>query len=90
MENKKNRIVYIVLIILFAYFLENCTTAKDTIAKKTGTQLWSENCIRCHNIPTPVDFSDPQWQTIVLHMQVRANLTAIEAEKIVDFMKNSN
>ena len=52
--------------------------------------MWGENCIRCHNMPSPADFTDVQWQTVGLHMEDRANLTGVEAEKIVDFMKSAN
>lgn len=60
------------------------------IANKSGAQLWGENCIRCHNTPTPVDFNDDEWKTIGLHMQDRANLTNDETTKIVEFLSSAN
>jgi hypothetical protein len=54
---------------------------------KSGNQLWSENCIRCHNPRSPNAYSRAQWDLIVHHMRVRANLTAEEAHKIVEFLK---
>mgnify|MGYP001608175882 CR=1 FL=1 len=70
--------------------IQSCASSKEMIANKSGAQLWGENCIRCHNIPSPVDFSDEQWNTIGLHMQVRANLTKDETEKIIGFLKTAN
>lgn len=63
------------------------------VAQKTvkgGAQLWTENCMRCHNIRDPKSLSDDQWQVAVRHMRVRANLTANEHEKILAFLKSAN
>jgi len=54
---------------------------------KSGSQLWAENCVRCHNPRSPNAYSRAQWDLIVHHMRVRANLTAEEAHKIADFLK---
>jgi hypothetical protein len=59
-------------------------------AKMSGSACWSENCARCHNIRTPSDFSDAEWDVATLHMRVRANLTAEEYTSIRDFLKASN
>ena len=63
-------------------------TAK--IAAKSGAQLWGENCLRCHNAPDPADYGDAQWETIGVHMKLRANLTDDERDKIVTFLKTAN
>ena len=59
-------------------------------SEKSGSQLWGENCQRCHNIRSPGEFSDAQWDLAVRHMRIRANLTAEEASKIAAFLKSSN
>lgn len=82
------RILFAVFVISF--IIQSCATQKAMITEKSGAQLWGENCIRCHNSPSPVDFDDEQWKTIGLHMQVRANLTKEEAGKIVEFLKTAN
>jgi hypothetical protein len=58
--------------------------------KKGGAQLWAENCNRCHYAPPPDRFSDAQWEVIVDHMRLRANLTGQEARQIAEFLKASN
>ena len=65
----------------------NGCKASQQISSKTGVQLWSENCQRCHNTPSPSSFSPEQWETIGLHMQSRALLTDEERIKIVAFLK---
>lgn len=65
--------------------LNSCTASKN-ISMKSGAQLWSENCQRCHNTPSPSTFSPEQWETIGMHMQSRALLTETEKNKIVEFL----
>ena len=77
-------------VITVIIFTQSCSSSKEIVASKTGVQLWGENCIRSHNAPSPVDFTDSQWKTIGLHMQDRANLTKEEAEKIFSFLKSAN
>lgn len=61
--------------------------ATQKITEKTGNVLWQENCLRCHNAPPSTAFNSGQWETIMLHMQVRANLTEAESQKIVEYLK---
>jgi len=58
--------------------------------KKAGSELWAENCTRCHNARPPQYYSDPQWDVIVHHMRLRANLTGEEARAIAEFLRASN
>ena len=59
-------------------------------SQKGGAQLWGENCARCHNYRPPQYYSDAQWDLIVHHMRVRANLTGAEAREITKFLQASN
>ncbi len=59
-------------------------------ARKDGARTWVENCIRCHNLREPHERSDREWELIVHHMRVRANLTAEEHRLILDFLKSAN
>ena len=61
--------------------------ASQQVSSKSGVQLWSENCQRCHNTPSPASFSPEQWETVGMHMQSRALLTDEERNKIVAFLK---
>ena len=55
-----------------------------------GAELWAANCSRCHNLRPPQSFSSAQWETIVHHMRLRANLTGEEARTITEFLQASN
>lgn len=72
--------------ILITSSLDGCFTSQKVLAK-SGVQLWSENCQRCHNTPSPATFSPEQWETVGMHMQSRALLTDMERDKIVAFLK---
>ncbi|MDE3145174.1 MAG: cytochrome c [Bacteroidota bacterium] len=80
------------LIILFSIItmssMNSCVPSK-AVAAKTGVQLWSENCQRCHNTPSPTTFSPEIWETVGMHMQTRALLTEAERDKIVEFLKSA-
>lgn len=57
---------------------------------KDGSVLWSENCMRCHSAVSVTAYSGPEWDVIVHHMRVRANLTAEEHAAIAEFLKGMN
>lgn len=57
-------------------------------AEKGGAQLWAENCQRCHNMRSPSSYNDAQWEDVMMHMRVRANLTPEEQKKIQEFLKS--
>jgi hypothetical protein len=67
---------------------ENAQTA--AVPEKGGAQLWSENCSRCHNLRPPQSYSNAQWQAVVHHMRLRANLTGEEARSITAFLQASS
>jgi cytochrome c1 len=65
------------------------TGASDSYMGLTGEQLWSNNCLRCHNIRPPTMYGNAQWDVIVHHMRLRANITGQEQRAIVEFLKSA-
>jgi hypothetical protein len=57
---------------------------------RSGAQLGAAKCRRCHNLRPPTSLSDDQWEVVVNHMRLRANLTATDARKILEFLKSAN
>ncbi len=55
-----------------------------------ASEIWERNCARCHNIRSPSTLSDKQWETAVMHMRVRANLTPKEQRLILELLKAGN
>ncbi|MFZ0829149.1 MAG: hypothetical protein WAO02_17185 [Verrucomicrobiia bacterium] len=66
---------------------EKKTDAKPAPKKLTGAELYAINCNRCHPERYATEFTTAQWQTIMLHMRVRANLPAAQAKEILKFLK---
>jgi cytochrome c5 len=62
----------------------------DSSRQLSGEELWSMNCQRCHNMRPPTMYSDAQWDVIVHHMRVRANITGAEQRAIADFLKSGS
>lgn len=88
---KKISIIISSFILFVMIVLMNSCSATNSLANaKSGAQLWGENCLRCHNAPSPQTFSDAEWDVAIMHMRIRANLTENEAVKIADFLKTAN
>ena len=86
----KNIIIAIVFVFstLLIFSMNSCAVS-EKVKAKSGAVLWSENCMRCHNTPSPNTFSSEQWETIGMHMQTRALLTNDERDKIVKFLQQN-
>ena len=64
--------------------------AESARAEKSGAQLWTDNCMRCHNLRGPETYSAMQWEVAMHHMRLRANLTGQETRKITEFLKSAS
>ena len=67
------------------------SAAKLKPAKKlTGAELYAINCNRCHAERYPTEFNSAQWQTLLTHMRVRANLPAKQAREILKYLEEES
>jgi hypothetical protein len=57
--------------------------------KLTGEQLYAVNCERCHNERYPTERTKAEWNTIMIHMRVRANLPAGQAREILKYLQEN-
>ncbi len=78
--------------LLGALLMTGCATSPTdaTAAKPNGSRLWAQNCTRCHNSRSPSELSPAQWDPVVLHMRLRAGLTAADSRAILEFLQSSN
>ena len=60
--------------------------AKALVRK--GAREWSAYCGSCHNARPPGERSPAEWDTIMMHMRVRANLPARDAEALLAFLRS--
>lgn len=86
--NRKIIITATLLIATIIVIIQSCVSTKVT--DKSGSQLWSENCQRCHNTPPSSAFTNTQWEIVNTHMKQRAMLTDEEYKKILDFMQQGD
>jgi len=52
-----------------------------------GEQVYKTNCTRCHN--TPPSLTQLESKVVVLHMRVRANLLADQANAVLQYLTES-
>ncbi len=64
-------------------------SGKAPVAQQ-GAQLWTQNCGHCHNIRPADSYSNAQWDVAMLHMRIRANLTANESRQILAFLRTAH
>ncbi len=66
--------------------------AKKAAVKRqiTGAELYSMHCNRCHPERYPTERTAAQWKTIVLHMQIRANLPGDQARMILKYLQENS
>ena len=69
---------------------DNTSQVNKVVLEEGGSQLWANNCARCHNSPPPNAYNDNEWDAIVNHMQKVGGFTVEDADKIADFLKASN
>ncbi len=55
---------------------------------RKGAKLWPQVCGGCHNARPGGERSPAEWDAIMLHMRVRANLAAEEAEAIRTYLRS--
>ena len=66
-------------------------TNKVVVKRKlTGAELYSIHCNRCHAERYPTERTGAQWKTIMLHMQVRANIPVSQAKLILQYLQENS
>ena len=55
-----------------------------------GGKVYAWNCGACHSERWPKERSDAEWEVIMTHMRVRANLTAAQTEAVLDYLQENN
>ena len=65
---------------------------KPPVVKKqlTGAELYSMHCNRCHPERYPTERTAAQWKTIMLHMQVRANIPVEQSKLILQYLQDNS
>ncbi len=66
--------------------------AKPAAVKKqlTGAELYSMHCNRCHPERYPTERTAAQWKTLMLHMEVRANIPPEQSKLILQYLQENS
>jgi cytochrome c5 len=64
--------------------------AGDSKAVLDGAMVFAWTCGSCHSERYPKEHTDTEWDMIVTHMRVRANLTGEQAEAVLHYLKENN
>jgi len=54
---------------------------------RKGAHLWPHYCGHCHNARPGGEFNRLEWDTVMLHMRVRANLPAEDAKALRAYLR---
>src|ERR1700688_2149058 len=63
---------------------------KAALKKLSGAELYSMHCNRCHPERYPTERTAAQWKTIMLHMQIRANLPVEQSRMILKYLQENS
>ena len=66
------------------------SAAQEQATFGRGVKVFSDNCGRCHQAPSPTFKTDREWRTITLHMRVIANLSRMETGDVRAFLTTGN
>ena len=53
----------------------------------SGATLYAIHCNRCHPERYATEFTAAHWKNIMIHMRVRANLPAAQAEEVLKYLQ---
>jgi mono/diheme cytochrome c family protein len=65
------------------------TEAEQRALFLRGAQLWPVYCNTCHNARPGDEFSPAEWGMIIMHMRTQANLTAYDAQAVLEYLRSS-
>jgi len=81
-------LVLLIILAFSALAVESESTETQLFLR--GAKLWGVYCGLCHNARSGSEFNRLEWDTLMLHMRVRANLPAADAEAIRVYMRSSH
>lgn len=82
------RLQILFLLLIVTIFVTG--VALTSFSDVTGEQVFKANCGKCHTERYAAERSDADWKVIITHMRVRANLTAKEAQKVLEYLQENN
>lgn len=81
-------------LLLAGLFLAVVSRAQETTSEEKrdlylrGMDEWGQYCANCHNATPPSDRAPHEWDTLMQHMRVEANIPADSARAIVEYLRS--
>lgn len=63
------------------------TAPASLAAQRSGPEIWSQTCGRCHLIQPANRYTASQWESIMMNMEILARMTDDEADAVLAFLK---
>lgn len=83
-------IISSLIMLIMPFALHNKGFSEEKQQELSGSELWSQNCGRCHNYRGIHEFDDAQWEVIVSHMRSVGNIPGDQARAILKFLQQGN
>jgi hypothetical protein len=93
MRNRKTGMRLFIALLLTGLFATVQSRAQETTNEEKkdlylrGMDEWGLYCANCHNATPPSDRAPQEWDTIMQHMRVRANMPAESARAILEYLR---
>ena len=69
---------------------EKQTQKKAEKKKFSGADLYAMHCNRCHPERYPTERTAAQWKSLMLHMQVRAQIPPSQSKLILQYLQDNS
>jgi mono/diheme cytochrome c family protein len=73
--------------LLAAGLLGLATAPARLEAQRSGVEIWSQTCGRCHMPQPAIRYTADQWESIMMDMAIFARMTDDDAAAVLEFLK---
>ena len=93
MKNRKVGKWTLVILLIAGLSATVLSWAQDTPSEEKrdlylrGNEEWGQYCANCHYATPPSDRAPHEWDTIMQHMRVEANIPADSARAILEYLR---
>lgn len=93
MNNKKIKLWMMIAVLLVGFSATVPSWAQDMTPEEKrdlylrGNEEWGQYCANCHYATPPSDRAPHEWDTIMQHMRVEANMPADSARAILEYLR---
>ena len=93
MRDRKTKTRLLIALLLFGLSASGLSWAQEITSEEKrdlylrGMDEWGQYCANCHNATPPSDRAPHEWDTIMQHMRVEANIPADSARAILEYLR---